>query len=138
MDKVFKTAKEGIDLKEYLTQFHNINFRKNFGDTCPFCGGGKGKFSVKSASEGEYGYCFACETGGDVVKIEEIINGVTPIEAARIVCRNRGLESDEPENEETRKKREEQARLREHKRKTQEDAEKIIHAQLVERLTKEA
>ncbi|MDR3347263.1 MAG: DUF5906 domain-containing protein, partial [Helicobacteraceae bacterium] len=138
MSEIFNRAKDGLDLKEYLEKHHNIVFRRNFGDNCPFCEGGKGKFSVKSTPQGDFGYCFACDTGGDVVKIEELINGVTPIEAARIVCRNRGIESDEPENDETRKKREEQARIREAKRKNLELAERGEHKRLVERLSKEA
>ena len=84
----FEIAKE-YDLKSYLETQYRMEFKKNFA-LCPFHADSKPTFSVQTTKN--FFNCFACGTGGDIVKFVELHDKLSPLEAVKKVLADHGVE----------------------------------------------
>ncbi|MGP1561616.1 MAG: CHC2 zinc finger domain-containing protein [Helicobacteraceae bacterium] len=83
-NNIFEKLKD-LDLKTYLED-SGYEIRNNK-MVCPFHEEKTPSLSIK----GNFFKCFGCGAAGDAVKFEELLNKVTPLEAARIVCNKTGI-----------------------------------------------
>ncbi|MDR2905639.1 MAG: DUF5906 domain-containing protein [Helicobacteraceae bacterium] len=113
-ENIFNLVKEQVDFRAYLGEFYGVEWRKNNGN-CPLCGN-KDAFSFNDKKN--YGFCFACASGGDVIKWVENIEQIAPLEAARKICRDRNIPIGEDEDMSDEEK--------ERAKKTREDREKEL------------
>ena len=134
-------AKDNYDIVEYLTTHYQFEFKRNK-CLCPFHDENKPTFSVHPTKK--FGFCFACSEGGDIVKLVEKIDKITPAEALIRVHANNGVDIGtereiSAEEKATREKQQDEVRAEANKRKiaVAKDEEKL-RAEAIKTLTQYA
>ena len=78
-NSVFSEIKRKIDIKS-VAERYGLVFKKDFCH-CPFHAEDSASFSINEKEQ--YFYCFGCQTGGDVIKLTELLFNISAIEAAK-------------------------------------------------------
>lgn len=103
---------KSFDIREYIGRFVDLNRRGN--SCCPFHEDDpkKPKFSIKDADQ--YFQCFSssCAKAGDIVRFAELYFNLTPIEAAKKICSDNGIDVEGEWSDEYKKKLEAEAKRR--------------------------
>ena len=78
-NKVFERIKQNVDIKT-AAENYGLVFRQNK-CKCPFYAENTASFSIDEKEQ--YFYCFGCQTGGDVVRLTELLFHISPMQAAK-------------------------------------------------------
>lgn len=135
--EIFKLAKT-VNMRDYLERF-GLEFDRSNKCRCPFHDESTPSFSVKELKVGWHFECFGCGAKGDSTKFVELYHRIGSLEAAKTVCRDNGIEVDEPEDEQKKAKREaeiaERLQAEKERREAAAKAALATDAALLDRLT---
>jgi hypothetical protein len=92
---IFKEIKQNVPILSVIERYSDVSLNKrgkDFRGLCPFHQEKTPSFTV-NPEKGLF-YCFGCGTGGDAVAFVSQLNGLKPIEAARVIANDFGLAVD--------------------------------------------
>lgn len=119
---VFELARS-YDLIEYLQDVLHLEVSERKNNECPFCGK-KDKFGIFTGNDGTKGFqCWSseCNKAGDIIKFIEYYYKLSPLEAAKKILSDYGVQSDlDP--------KEYEAKVLESRKRAEEKAEKEAKA----------
>ena len=77
-NSLFEQIKQNVNIKT-VAERYGLVFRRNK-CKCPFHAENTASFSIDEKEQ--YFYCFGCQTGGDVIKLTELLFKISPLQAA--------------------------------------------------------